>query len=42
MIDGGDGVYTIFVTGGTAQDHFADFRAAGMIKVRLIEEEIVD
>jgi len=38
MIDEGDGTYTVFFTGGTHENHFADFRAVGMVKVKLIEE----
>lgn len=37
MIDEGDGAYSIFFTGGTNEDHFADFRAVGMTRVRLVE-----
>lgn len=40
MIDEGDGSYTIFFTGGTHENHFADFRAVGMVKVKLVEEEL--
>jgi len=38
MIDESDGTYTVFFTGGTHENHFADFRAVGMVKVKLIEE----
>ncbi len=38
MIDEGNGTYTIFFTGGTTEDHFAGFRAVGMVSVRLVEE----
>lgn len=38
MIDEGDGTYTIFFTGGTHENHFDDFRAVGMVRVKLIEE----
>ncbi len=40
MIDEGDGSYTIFFTGGTNENHCADFRAVGKVTVKLIEEEV--
>lgn len=40
MIDEGNNTYTIFFTGGSNENHFADFRAVGRVKVKLIEEEV--
>ena len=41
MVDEGDGTYTIYFTGGSADNHFSAFRAVGKVTVRLIEEESV-
>jgi hypothetical protein len=38
MIDEGGGTYTVFFTGGTHDSHFDDFRAVGMVKVKLVED----
>ena len=39
MIDEGDGTYTVFFTGGSKKNFLAGFRAVGMVKVKLVEEE---
>jgi len=39
MIDEGDGTYTVFFTGGTQKNFRAGFRAVGMVKVKLVEDE---
>lgn len=41
MIDEGDGTYTIYFTGGSADNFFSAFRAVGKVTVRVIEEETV-
>lgn len=40
MIDEGDGTYSIYFTGGSAENHFSGMRPFGKVTVRLVEEEI--
>jgi hypothetical protein len=40
MIDEGDGTYSIYFTGGSAEHHFSGMRPFGKVTVRLVEEEI--